>query len=127
MTTSRPDCPFCLGNGLLTDRPLFSNHSFYFLASADPDLPQAGMIIPKRHSETPFEMEAEEWAGFAEMLDRARGQLGPDGYTIGWNVGAVAGQKVFHTHLHVIARFKDEPAQGAGIRRLLIERNGRAT
>ncbi len=29
----------------------------------------------------------------------------PDGYNIGVNVGAAAGQTVFHLHLHVIPRF----------------------
>ena len=33
----------------------------------------------------------------------------PDGYTIGWNVGAAGGQEVMHAHLHVVARFADEP------------------
>ena len=40
----------------------------------------------------------------------------PDGYTIGWNVGPVAGQEVMHAHLHVIARFYDEPLAGQGLR-----------
>ncbi len=29
----------------------------------------------------------------------------PDGYNIGVNVGAAAGQTVFHLHIHVIPRF----------------------
>ena len=56
------------------------------------------------------------------MLQRARAHfdhLKPDGFTVGWNVGAAAGQHVFHTHLHILARFKGDPAEGAGIRRIL--------
>jgi histidine triad (HIT) family protein len=41
---------------------------------------------------------------------------GPDGYNIGWNCGSVAGQEVFHAHLHVIPRYADEPLVGKGIR-----------
>jgi len=39
----------------------------------------------------------------------------PDGYNIGVNIGAAAGQTVFHLHIHVIPRFVgdvDEPRGG---------------
>ena len=120
MTT--PGCIFCLANGLLRDSPLFGNDAFYFLASIDPEVPHAGMIVPRRHSETPFEMLPQEWSAFADMLQQARthfDHVAPDGFTLGWNVGAAAGQHVFHTHLHILARFKGDPAEGAGIRRIL--------
>lgn len=119
MTLSDPHCQFCLGNGLLFDTPLFANNTCYFLASADPVLPHAGMIIPFRHSATPFELNADEWRDAFDLLQQARAHLSladPDGYTIGWNVGAAAGQTVAHTHLHVIARFADEPLAGHGLR-----------
>lgn len=29
----------------------------------------------------------------------------PDGYSIGWNVGKVGGQEVFHAHLHIIPNY----------------------
>jgi len=122
VTTAKPGCRFCLENQLLVDQPLFGNGAFYFLASIDTEMPNAGMIIPRRHSETPFDMMAEEWAAFADILQQARAyfaHLQPDGFTLGWNVGAAAGQHVFHTHLHILARFKGEPAEGAGIRRIL--------
>jgi CBS domain-containing membrane protein len=40
----------------------------------------------------------------------------PDGYNVGWNCGRVGGQEVFHAHLHVIPRFRQEPLAGQGIR-----------
>ena len=40
----------------------------------------------------------------------------PQGYNIGWNVGGLGGQKIFHAHLHVVLRYKDEPMAGKGIR-----------
>jgi len=67
-------------------------------------------------------MLPEEWATFGAVLATAKAHLAPldpSGYTMGWNVGAVAGQEVFHTHLHIIPRFAGEASAGVGIRRLL--------
>jgi histidine triad (HIT) family protein len=116
---TEPGCPFCLGNSLVTGSPLFANDTCYFLGSIDPILPDAGMIIPYRHRTSPFDLDADEWRDLFELLQRVRTHLSaanPDGYTIGWNVGAAAGQEVMHAHLHVIARFSDEPLAGQGLR-----------
>ena len=122
MSEARPDCRFCLANQLLTDKPILETEHFYMLGSIDPLLPVAGMIIPKRHSDDPFGFFEEEWADFGKALAAARAHFAdrrPDGYTLGWNVGAVAAQHVFHAHLHIIPRFKGEPNEGIGIRRVL--------
>lgn len=119
---AEPDCQFCLENNLLVDAPLFANETCYFLPSIDPVLTHSGMIIPFRHSASLFKLSAEEWSGAFDLLVRARDHLAaasPDGFTIGWNVGAAAGQTVGHTHLHVIARFADEPLAGQGMRHYL--------
>ena len=116
------NCVFCLDNNMLSDAPLFQNKSFYVLGMRDPDRKHALMIIPKAHSETPFEMTPDEWADIAEPLAWAKDRLAafkPDGFTIGWNVGKVAGQTVAHVHMHVICRFADEPSTGAGINKLI--------
>jgi histidine triad (HIT) family protein len=117
-----PGCRFCLANALLVDAPLLETTLFYVLGSIDPMVPAAAMIIPRRHSETPFEFTADEWTAFGETLTQAKTLFAdqrPDGFTFGWNVGAVAGQHVFHTHLHIIPRFKGEPNEGVGIRRIM--------
>lgn len=41
--------------------------------------------------------------------------VNPDGFIIGWNVKETAGQRVSHAHLHIVARFNDEPLAGKGI------------
>ena len=80
------------------------------------------MIIPLRHVATPFELSDQEFLQMKKLLIIAKESLdekGAEGYNIGWNVGEVAGQSVFHAHLHVIGRFSDEPLAGKGIRYFL--------
>lgn len=92
---------------------------FYVLMSSDPALPEAALVIPDRHSLSPFEMTQAEWADLPNAMALARQELGrfaPEGFNIGWNVGALAGQQVFHTHMHVIARRPGTAMDGRGIR-----------
>lgn len=113
-----PNCRFCLPNGLLLDRPLAETARFYLLGSIDATRPAQAIVVPRRHVETPFELVPEEWHDLGDALLLAREHLAafkPDGFTIGWNVGAAAGQEVFHAHLHVIARFAGEASAGRGL------------
>ena len=122
MTDTEPGCRFCRENKLLADTPLLETEHFFMLGSIDPNLPVAGMVVPKRHTANPFGLSSIEWADFGNALNAAKAHfdtLAPDGFTLGWNVGAVGGQHVFHTHLHIIPRFKGEPNEGVGVRRVM--------
>ncbi len=87
-------------------------------------LKHSGIIVPVRHAETVFDLTEDEVVATFRMLGQAKAWLdighvsghAPDGYNVGWNSGAVAGQQVFHAHLHVIPRFAQEPLAGLGIR-----------
>jgi len=39
-------------------------------------------------------------------------EFGPVAYNIGTNVGEIAGQTVFHCHVHVFPRYPDDPYVG---------------
>jgi len=119
------DCQFCLANDLLSDAPLYDNGAFFVLAMRQTDRKHAVMVIPKPHVETPFDMTDADWAGMSDALAFAKSHLAPfnpDGYSVGWNVGAAGGQHVMHAHLHVICRFDTDAAAGMGINALLRER-----
>lgn len=114
-------CRFCLPNSLLVDEPLQTLDYFYLLGNIELERPAQAMIVPIRHVATPFDLNNDEWSELGMALDRARVLLDkfrPSGWTIGWNVGSVAGQEIFHAHLHIIARFEDEPTSGRGIHAL---------
>jgi histidine triad (HIT) family protein len=83
-------------------------------------LKHSGIIVPVRHAETVFDLsEAEILATFrllAVVKSWMDERFAPDGYNVGWNCGAVAGQSLFHAHMHVMPRFRQEPLAGKGIR-----------
>jgi histidine triad (HIT) family protein len=87
------------------------------------------MIIPKEHRVTPFDLSDEEWAATKELMSKAKFYIdekyNPDGYNVGWNCGDVGGQHVFHSHLHIIPRYADEPLAGHGIRYWFKQENNR--
>ena len=77
------------------------------------------LVIPRRHFASFFEATAEEQAALWRALHRAKTNLdakhSPDGYNIGVNDGAAAGQTVMHLHIHLIPRYlddKDDPRGG---------------
>ena len=112
------DCPFC---NIKKEEILFDNAFCLFLHQRNQDvLIGSGIIIPKKHRESVFDLTKEEWQASYEILQRAKIYLDetyrPDGYNVGWNIGRVGGQEVFHAHMHVIPRYANEPFAGKGIR-----------
>jgi histidine triad (HIT) family protein len=88
----------------------------------------AGVIITKRHVGNPFLITEKEWSDMFKLLKQAKKHIdelyNPDGFTIGFNVGAVSGQIVpHHVHLHLMPRYNDEPLAGKGIRHFYKQRN----
>lgn len=104
---------------------LFENKTAVCVADENNILIGACYIIPKSHRENPFELSLEEWIDTKKLIDKVKQYLDekycPDGYNLGWNVGKTGGQFVFHSHLHIIPRYKDEPFSGKGIRHWLMQ------
>lgn len=115
-------CPFCNPEEDKEQNIVFENETCYFLQHDKQQnvLEGSGVIVPKKHHINAFELTKEEWADTYELLQSAKEYLdneySPDGYTLGWNVGEVSNQSIFHSHFHVIPRYKDEPLAGKGIR-----------
>lgn len=114
------DCPFCRIPTVSPDEFIAQNDHCYLLDNPEGSLQHGMMIIPFRHIATPFEFTVEEWTAIQPLVAEAHHRLGeftPDGFNLGWNVSKTGGQEVNHVHLHVFARFADEPLAGKGIRR----------
>lgn len=82
------------------------------------------LVIPKRHVENFFDMNADEQAAVLALLAQAQrsvqAQHSPDGYNIGVNIGKAGGQSRMHIHVHLIPRYAgDVPDPRGGIRCVL--------
>ncbi|GAB6154566.1 HIT family protein [Desulfosporosinus burensis] len=81
------------------------------------------LIIPKRHLANLFEATSEEAMSLWKLIEVVKEELNkrfhPDGYNIGLNIGAAAGQTIFHAHIHVIPRYEgDVKDPRGGIRKI---------
>jgi diadenosine tetraphosphate (Ap4A) HIT family hydrolase len=116
------DCPFCHWADDPNQRLVHRNQSALFLQNDTTRgaLVGSGVIVPVRHVETVFDLTDDEVRATFLLLADVKAWMDvkyqPDGYNVGWNCGAVAGQEVAHTHMHVIPRFAREPYAGRGIR-----------
>ena len=121
-------CPFC--DPQVEDEPIVGRNEHCLAIDArDEILLGSRIIVPRQHRTSPFELTEEEITATFELLRAAKSEtdssMSPDGYNIGWNCGTTAGQEVFHAHLHVIPRFRDEPLAGKGIRYWLKQEDNR--
>ena len=87
------------------------------------------LVIPKRHAEDYFELTAEELLACDDLLRQIRGDIleadsGVQGFNIGMNVGAAAGQTIFHCHIHLIPRRSGDVENPRGGVRHLIPGKG---
>jgi len=77
------------------------------------------LIVPRRHAIDYFEASLDEKRSIDTAIVHLKRILDeeykPDGYNIGINCGKAAGQTVFHLHVHLIPRYKndmDDPRGG---------------
>jgi diadenosine tetraphosphate (Ap4A) HIT family hydrolase len=114
------NCVFCSFQNDPYGQVIFEDNYCLCIEMNEKVLVGSCIIIPKEHRETMFDLSFDEWNSTREMISMAKKYIdekhSPQGYNIGWNVGAVGGQEVFHAHLHVIPRYCDEPFAGKGIR-----------
>lgn len=119
-TTMR--CPFCEPQHDPDQKIIFENEFCYYLQHPKHQdiLEGSGLIVPKVHRQTVFDLTPKEWAATYELMQQvkqyAEENYAPDGFTLGWNVGEASNQTILHAHFHILLRFADEPFAGKGIR-----------
>jgi diadenosine tetraphosphate (Ap4A) HIT family hydrolase len=98
------------------------------LAAAFPDAfplsPGHCLVIPRRHEPDFFALTPEEQGAVWSLLEAVRSRIErerrPDGYNVGVNIGAAAGQTVAHAHLHLVPRYRGDVTDPRGGVRWII-------
>jgi ATP adenylyltransferase len=107
------DCIFCAA---FKENNLIENDYAFAIPDKYPITEGHTLIIPKRHFASYFDSIQAEHDAIYELLKVREKQLLENdplitGFDIGVNVGEVAGQKIFHCHIHLIPRKKGDSPQ----------------
>ncbi len=98
-------CLFCD----LAKNAVLENEFCYMIYDKFPVATGHCLIIPKRHMETVFEMNSEEWSSAGELIKLAKQEIDakhqPLGYNLKVNCGKHAGQEIMHAHIHLIPKY----------------------
>ena len=107
------DCIFCkIANGEIPSATLYEDEDFRVILDLGPASKGHALILPKVHSDNIYELP-DETAGKVmilakHMASKLTEALGCDGFNIVQNNGEIAGQTVFHFHMHLIPRYKGD-------------------
>ena len=103
-------CPFC---EIPKKRILEEDELCYVIRDGFPVTDLHTLVIPKRHVETYFDLYQPEFNSCNRMIQKFKERIekedeSVEGFNIGINNGEVAGQSVFHCHIHLIPRRKGD-------------------
>jgi diadenosine tetraphosphate (Ap4A) HIT family hydrolase len=108
-------CPFC---SPVHGEIIQENDLAYTRYDKFPVSPGHLLIIPRRHIASVFDASPDELAALWALLSAAKSSLDirfrPDGYNIGINDGAPAGQTIPHLHIHLIPRYSGDMSDPRG-------------
>ena len=122
MDSKTGGCVFCVmpEEKIVAQTPLA-----YAVLDNSPVTPLHTLILTRRHVRCYFDLETDEKQALDQLIDKTRRAiLLRDMSVAGFNIGKVAGQTIFHCHVHLIPRRTGDalyPEGGihAAIRRVL--------
>ena len=91
---------------------MYEDDDFRVILDIEPASKGHALILPKEHYANLYELDDEIAAKVLvlakKIVTKLSDILGCEGYNIVQNNGAAAGQSVFHYHMHLIPRYKDD-------------------
>ena len=101
-----PDCLFCkIAAGEIPSDRVYEDESVVVFRDVNPKAPTHVLAIPRRHIASAANLtdaDAKLLAALFGALRHIAEEGGLRGYRIVTNVGAEAGQSVFHLHFHLL-------------------------
>ena len=107
------NCIFCkIANGEIPSRTIAETDMFRVVLDVGPATKGHALILPKEHYKNLYDLPEETAAEAIKLAKKValtmKDKLGCDGVNIVQNNEEVAGQTVFHFHMHVIPRYKED-------------------
>ena len=109
----KDDCIFCkLANHVFNTNIIYEDDDFTVILDAGPATRGHALILPKEHYANLYEISDGLLSKAAvlskKLVTALTEKLHADGYNVVQNNGETAGQTVFHFHIHLIPRYKDD-------------------
>lgn len=106
-------CIFCkIANGEIPSKTIYEDEDFRAILDLGPATKGHALILPKEHFKDLFELPEEAASKVIVLAKRLAAQMKDklecDGFNIMQNNGEVAGQTIFHFHMHLIPRYKED-------------------
>ncbi len=106
------DCIFCkIVNGDIDCAKVFEDDTVLVFLDVNPITQGHCLVIPKQHFENIFDIDEGVLKNVIvagkHVSQKLKKSLNVDGIRLSQSNGEVAGQAVFHFHLHVIPRYKN--------------------
>lgn len=103
------DCLFCkIINGEIPSQLIYEDEQVYAFHDIDPKAPIHFLVIPKKHIATLNDMQTRDEPLIGHCVftaQRLAKELGcQDGFRVVMNCNELAGQSVFHIHMHILGQ-----------------------
>ena len=107
------NCIFCkIANGEIPSKTLYEDDQFRVILDLGPATKGHALILPKEHYanlyELPDEVAAQVMQLAKKLAIRMTERLGCEGFNLVQNNGELAVQTVFHFHMHLIPRYRED-------------------
>ena len=107
------NCIFCkLANGVFPTNFIYEDEDFKVILDANPATKGHSLILPKKHFKNLLDADEEILKKALPLAKKLSNKLIDvlkcDGVNVLQNNNEAAGQAVFHLHIHLIPRYKEE-------------------
>ena len=107
------DCIFCkIVAGEIPASKVYEDDHFLAFLDISQVTPGHTLVIPKKHARNLLEMTPDETAALFNIVStvtkKVESATQPQGMNIISNMEEIAGQSVFHTHVHILPRYSQD-------------------